>query len=102
MEVVVRAKKGMMEDYEEFQKLWIANLEEGARMWLGNTLKRWRTTLFPRLPESEEVLFPPVGVNLDTSVEPVVKSKEEEDREVSQLYDKLELLERGISEVAGH
>jgi hypothetical protein len=27
MEVVVRAKKGMMEDYEEFQKLWIANLK---------------------------------------------------------------------------
>jgi len=81
----------------------IANLEEGARIWLGNTLKSWRTTLFPRLPESEEVLFPPVGVNLDTSVESVVKSKEEEDREVSLLYDKLlELLEMGISEVAGH
>jgi hypothetical protein len=67
----------------------------------GNTLKPWRTTLFPRLPESEEVLFPPVGVDLDTSVE-MVKSKEEEDREVGQLYNKLELLERGISEVAGH
>jgi hypothetical protein len=35
-------------------------------------------------------------------VETVVKSKEEEDREVSQLYDKLELVEREISEVAGH
>jgi hypothetical protein len=37
MEVVVRAKKSMMEDYKEFQKLWIANLEEGALMWLGDT-----------------------------------------------------------------
>jgi hypothetical protein len=68
----------------------------------GGYIKRWRTTLFPRLPESEEVLFPPAGVNLDSSVETVVKSKEEEDREVSQLYDKLELVEREISEVAGH
>jgi len=52
-------------------------------MWLRNTLKRWRTTLFPKLPESKEVLFPPVSINLDTSVETVVKPKEEGNREVS-------------------